>query len=95
MRNATETPGTTPDVESPAEDPIDGKPDMNLPGADHPKPAPDQRAPDQPAPDQRAPDQDDDKPERLGERIAEGPGGAIASGEPDLLPNVEVPEATM
>ena len=52
---------------------------MNLPGADRPNPAP---------------DREDDLPKRLGERIASGPGG-IAAGEPDLLPNVEVPEAQM
>lgn len=85
MRNGTETPGNNPNIEPPAEDPAEGRPDMNLPGADHPSPAPD------PNP---APDQDDDKPQRLGERIEDGPGG-IASGEPDLLPNVEVPEETM
>ena len=80
MRDATEKPETTPNIEATAEDPVEGRPDMTLPGADHPTPAP---------------GQDDDKPERLGERIEDGPGGGIASGEPDLLPNVEVPEATM
>lgn len=61
-------------------DPAEGRPDLGVPGADHPDPAP---------------DRDDDLPERLGERLEKGPGEGIATGEPDLLPNVEVPEATM
>jgi hypothetical protein len=60
-------------------DPAEGRPDLGIPGADRPDPTP---------------NRDDDLPERLGERI-EKPGTGIASGEPDLLPNVEVPEATM
>ena len=80
MRDATANPGTKPNVETPAEDPAEGRPDMNLPGADHPDPAPDQQ---------------EDLPQRLGERIEKGPGGGIASGEPDLLPDVDVPEGTM
>lgn len=70
---------STPDIDVPDNDPAEGTPDMNLPGADRPNPAP---------------DRDDDLPQRLGERIDSGPGG-IAAGEPDLLPNVEVPEAQM
>ena len=35
-----------------------------------------------------------DLPRRLGERIENGPGGGVA-GEPDLVPDVEVPEETM
>jgi hypothetical protein len=61
-------------------DPAEGRPDLGIPGADHPDPAP---------------DRDDDLPERLGKRIEDGPGKGIATDEPDLLPNVEVPEATM
>jgi hypothetical protein len=61
-------------------DPAEGRPDLGIPGADHPDPAP---------------DRDDDLPERLGKRIEAGPGKGIAADEPDLLPNVEVPEATM
>ncbi len=72
----TETPdGPVPTGDEPAE----GRPDMDLPGADRPNPAP---------------DPSDELPERLGRRIEDGPGGGI-TGEPDLLPNVEVPEAQM
>lgn len=60
--------------------PAEGRPDLGLPGADVPDPGP---------------DRNDDLPERLGERIENGPGPGIAAGEPDLLPNVEVPEAQM
>ena len=60
--------------------PAEGRPDLGLPGADVPDPTP---------------DRNDDLPERLGERIENGPGDGIAAGEPDLLPNVEVPEAQM
>jgi hypothetical protein len=91
MRDAPTDPGT-PDTEAPdsrpttpsdplnPNEPAEGRPDMDLPGADRPNPAP---------------DREDDLPERLGERIEAGPGGGIASGEPDLLPNVEVPETQM
>lgn len=77
---------TTPDTDVPdsptpqPNDPAEGRPDMNLPGADRPNPAP---------------DREDDLPQRLGERIETGPGEGIASGEPDLLPNVEIPETQM
>lgn len=85
MRDAPNEPGTpdtdAPDSRPPApSDPAEGRPDMNLPGADRPYPET---------------DRDDDLPQRLGERIESGPGGGIASGEPDLLPNVEVPETQM
>jgi hypothetical protein len=56
-----------------------GYSEMDLPGPDRPDPRP---------------DRDDELPEHLGERIDQEPDG-IASGEPDLLPNVEVPEAQM
>ncbi len=69
--DTTETPGTNP---------TEGRPDLGIPGADHPDPPPDRNS---------------DLPERLGERLANGPGAGIATGEPDLLPNVEVPEETM
>ena len=71
--------------EVPSEDPAEGAPKMEFPGADTELP----------------PDRNDDLPQRLGERIGSGPdrdGGAeggIASGEPDLLPNVEPPNNTM
>jgi hypothetical protein len=80
MRDATTKPGPTSETEAPGDDPAEGRPDMNLPGAEHPNPAP---------------DRNDDLPERLGERIENGPGDGIASGEPDLLPNVDVPEGAM
>lgn len=61
-------------------DPAEGRPDMDLPGADRPAPGP---------------DREDELPQRLGERIDEKPreGGAI--DDPDLLPNVDVPETAM
>ena len=37
----------------------------------------------------------DDLPERLGERIENGSSSSIATGEPDVLPDVEVPDTTM
>ena len=80
MRPATPKPADTPEQEGPGADPAEGRPDLGLPGADHPKPGP---------------DRDDDLPERLGERIEHGPTDGVASGEPDLLPNVEVPQETM
>ena len=67
--------------EAPGEDPAEGAPKMEFPGADTELPA----------------DRDDDLPQRLGERIDSGPDrdsgadGGIAAGEPDLLPDVEPP----
>ena len=61
-------------------DPAEGRPDLGIPGADRPEVPP-------------APE--DDLPERLSERIYGGGGQGIASGEPDLKPDVEVPETTM
>jgi hypothetical protein len=52
---------------------------MDLPGADRPAPVDDPGA---------------RQPERLAERIDDKSGG-IAAGEPDLLPDVEVPDAPM
>jgi hypothetical protein len=72
---------TRPD---PGADPAEGRPDMGLPGADRPEPRPE--PPDAP---------DTDRPERLGDRVEKGPGSGIAAGEPDLVPDVEVPEETM
>jgi hypothetical protein len=51
-------------------------------------------------PDWRLPgaDQDGptgDLPQRLGERIENGSSSAIATGEPDILPDVELPDTTM
>jgi hypothetical protein len=75
--DSTATDPTT----QPGPDPAEGRPDMDLPGADR-----DGR------PD---PDREDELPIRLGERIDDRPreGGPI--DEPDLLPNVEIPEEQM
>ena len=85
----------------PGRDPAEG-PDMDLPGADHADPV-GERTPDDkpypgdtPQPDREPPDSPlDDLPKRLGERIENGPGTGIGGGEPDLMPDVEVPEETM
>jgi hypothetical protein len=82
---STEPPTDTPTT--PGRDPVEGPPEMELPGADRPEPHPEPRdTPDAP---------DTDVPERLGERIEHGLGGGIAAGEPDLIPDVDVPEETM
>lgn len=84
MRDAPTEPGTdiddAPENRTPPNDPAEGRPDINLPGADRPTPAP---------------DREDGLPQRLGERIERGPADGIATGEPDLLPNVDIPEAQM
>lgn len=59
--------------------PAEGRPDLGLPGADQPDPPK---------------GSEDDLPERLGERIEREPVG-IATGEPDLLPDVEIPDGKM
>jgi hypothetical protein len=59
--------------------PAEGRPDLGIPGADRPD---------------ELPGREDDLPERLGERIS-GDSQGIASGEPDLKPDVEVPDETM
>ena len=52
-------------------------------------------------PDMRLPGADhgsgqgDDLPQRLGERIENGSSSSISPGEPDVLPDVEVPDTTM
>jgi hypothetical protein len=61
-------------------DPVEGRPDLGIPGADHPDVEPGLQ---------------DDLPERLGERIENGSSSGMATGEPDVLPDVEVPEETM
>ncbi len=61
-------------------DPAEGRPDLGIPGADRPE---------------ELPGREDDLPERLSERIYGGGGQGIASGEPDLKPDVEVPDETM
>jgi hypothetical protein len=61
-------------------DPAEGRPDLELPGADRPAPLQ---------------DREDEQPVRLGERVEDEPreGGAI--DDPDLLPDVDVPERSM
>lgn len=61
-------------------DPAEGRPDLGIPGADRPE-----------AP----PAREEDLPEQLSERIYGGGGQGIATGTPDLKPDVEVPESTM
>jgi hypothetical protein len=61
-------------------EPAEGRPDLGLPGADQ-----------QDIPS----DRNEDLPEKLGQRIENGSSSGIATGEPDVLPDVEVPEATM
>jgi hypothetical protein len=87
---------------TPGPEPAEGRPDMNLPGADQPQPISERTpgdAPDpgpMPRPQPEPPDSPgEDLPERLGERIENGPGTGIAAGEPDLVPDVQVPEETM
>ncbi len=60
--------------------PAEGRPDLGIPGADRPDV--------EPVPQ-------DDLPERLGQRIENGSSSGLATGEPDVLPDVEVPEETM
>lgn len=57
--------------------PAEGRPDLGRPGADTPAPRTDPH---------------DELPERLAKRIEREPVG-IATGEPDLLPDVEPPDA--
>jgi hypothetical protein len=78
MRSTVREPREAPPME-----PAEGRPDMDLPGADRPDPPPEPH-----------PDKNDKAPERLARRI-EKPSGGIAAGEPDLLPDVEVPDAPM
>ena len=86
----------------PGRDPAEGGPAMDLPGAnradpiDEPTPGDPPNPGDLPRPNPEPPDSPgNDLPERLGERIANGPGSGIGGGEPDLVPEVEVPEETM
>jgi hypothetical protein len=60
--------------------PAEGRPDLDLPGADRPE---------------LPPDPETERPERLGERIETGLGTGIATGRPDVLPDVEVPDESM
>lgn len=61
-------------------DPAEGRPDLGIPGADRPD---------------AQPGREDELPERLSERIYGGGGQGIAAGEPDLKPDVEIPNETM
>jgi len=61
-------------------DPAEGRPDLGIPGADRPD---------------TQPGREDELPERLSERIYGGSGQGVATGEPDLKPDVEVPDETM
>lgn len=67
-------------ADTPGGEPAEGRPDLGIPGADR---------------DDRPDGLQDDLPERLGERIENGSSSAIAPGEPDVVPDVEVPEETM
>jgi hypothetical protein len=60
--------------------PAEGRPDLGIPGADRQDVPQDRNA---------------DLPERLGQRIENGSSSGLATGEPDVLPDVEVPEASM
>lgn len=61
-------------------DPAEGRPDLGIPGADRPD---------------AQPGREDELPEKLSERIYGGEGQGLATGEPDIKPDVEVPEETM
>ena len=61
-------------------DPAEGRPDLGIPGADRPD---------------AQPGHEDELPERLSERIYGGGGQGIATGEPDIKPDVEIPDETM
>jgi hypothetical protein len=74
------TPFSGSAADTPGGEPAEGRPDLGIPGADR------QDVP---------PGPQDDLPERLGERIENGSSSAIAPGEPDVVPDVEVPEETM
>ena len=67
-------------ADTPGGEPAEGRPDLGIPGADR---------------DDRPEGTQDDLPERLGERIENGSSSGIAPGEPDVLPDVDVPEETM
>jgi hypothetical protein len=61
-------------------EPAEGRPDLGIPGADTPD---------------ELPGREEELPERLSERIYGGSGQGVATGEPDLKPDVEIPEETM
>jgi hypothetical protein len=61
-------------------DPAEGRPDLGIPGADRPD---------------TLPGREDELPEKLSERIYGGAGQGLAAGEPDIKPDVEIPNETM
>jgi hypothetical protein len=61
-------------------DPAEGRPDLGIPGADQPD---------------AHPGREDQLPERLSERIYGGGEQGLATGEPDLKPDVEIPDESM
>jgi hypothetical protein len=73
------SPTLTTDGGTTGGDPVEGRPDLGIPGADR------QDVPTGPQ---------DNLPERLGQRIENGSSSGLAA-EPDVLPDVEVPEETM
>lgn len=79
MGSGTIDPSDRDRPTTPGDDPAEGEPKMEFPGADTQFPA----------------DRDDDLPERLGQRIDSGPDRGIATGTPDLLPDVEPPDNPM
>jgi hypothetical protein len=64
----------------PTEGPAEGRPDLPLPGADR---------------EHGLPDNEAERRDALAERVGAGTPPAAASQEPDVLPDVEPPEATM
>ena len=78
--DTTSAPMSGSIADTPGGEPAEGRPDLGIPGADR---------------DDVPSGPQDDLPERLGERIENGSSSGIAPGEPDVLPDVEVPEATM
>jgi hypothetical protein len=69
----------TPNDPSLRDDPAEGRSDLPLPGADHGD-----------AEDPESADRD-----RLADRVGAGSPPVAATQEPDVLPDVEVPDATM
>jgi hypothetical protein len=61
-------------------DPAEGRSDLGIPGADRPDV-------------QRG--REDELPEKLSERIYGGAGEGVATGEPDIKPDVEIPDESM
>ena len=72
-------------------DPAGDRPEPGLPGADRETP----RDLQTPSPQQAPGEREDELPARLGERIGRGPGDGGAIDDPDLLPDVQIPETAM